>query len=73
MKKLILIAAVAAVSVLASCGSKTNCVCVDKDGKQTSNFDYKGSGASSSQIESACSSLSSLQGLFGTGGSCSLK
>lgn len=33
MKNLILIATVAVVSILASCGAKTSCKCTDKNGK----------------------------------------
>lgn len=69
MKKLILIAAVAAVSVLASCASKTNCVCTDKDGKEIVNVDY--SSLSSSQRETTCNTASTVYTL--TGGKCELK
>lgn len=74
MKKLILIASVAAVSVLASCASKKNCVCTDKDGKEISNTDLSSgiySSASSSDRESICSALGI--GTAFAGGKCELK
>lgn len=37
MKKIILISLVALISILASCASKKNCVCLDSAGKEISN------------------------------------
>ncbi|TAG56893.1 MAG: hypothetical protein EAZ27_03920 [Cytophagales bacterium] len=69
MKKVILIASVAVISVLASCSSKTNCVCTDSAGKEVSNNDF--SKGSSSEREEACKLMSSLSAL--SGGKCELK
>lgn len=74
MKKLVLVAAVAVVSVLASCASKKNCVCTDSTGKEVSNTDLSSgiySSASSSDRESICAALGI--GTAFTGGKCELK
>lgn len=75
MKKVILIASVAVISVLASCGSKTNCVCTFQ-GQEILNQDLSTgaySSLSASQRETVCSQVGSGASASTPGVSCTLK